>query len=245
MTRNRTKRNRNLTSGSQNERKSRHTPPKMATLNGDSSLVTYRVPGKMERAISSIGLSYGYRLYSGGNLAGLPPSSNYSYLVGPNVVGNYSTCKFMPGTTIVWEPVVGSTFSGRVHYCFTQSPEVIYSLRVMQQAVANNPTDPNIVARFQDALATMGTANSFPVWMEKTINVPTNCRHKMFTVDGSLDAAGDNKNSLISAFDRSVQTGFFYFISVPPDQPELYPLGTFIYHDKVLVEGLSGVPTNL
>lgn len=245
MTKKRGNRGGNLTSGPQNDRNSRHTQPKISNLNKDSSIITYRVPGKGERAVASVGFSYGYRLYSGGNLAGLPGSSNFSYLVGPAVVGNYSTCKFLPGTTINWEPTVGSTFAGRVHYCFAQSPEVVYSLRVMQQAVANNPTDPNIVNRFIDAMSTMGTANSFPVWMEKTISVPSNLRHKMFTVDGSIDAASDNKNSLIAAIDRSVQVGFFYYISVPPDMPELYPLGSFIYHDKVMVEGLSGVPTNL
>lgn len=233
----RTRMNPNLTRGPVTERKSRYSQPKMSSLNGDTSVVAYRLPGRIEDLYPVIQGTGGYRLFAGGNRSGLPGGG--LTFAGVDIVSKYNTCKFLPGTTITWEPSIGSNNPGRLHYCFVDSPEMVYTLT--QLAAAWELDSGNIIKfnAYQNAIATCGNACSFPLWMEKSIQVPTKLRRREFTVDPQLEASGDNRNSITSSYDRSVQVGFFYFIVAPNTVPST--VGSFIYSDKVQVSGLSGV----
>ena len=80
-------------------RRRRTTVPKMAG-NGDSTHVSYSTPGGTVVTNGAVPFAAWSRLYIGGNGDGL------ANLVGPNIVRNYMTYKYLPGTKIRWEPAV-------------------------------------------------------------------------------------------------------------------------------------------
>lgn len=141
---------------------------------------------------------------------------------GPNVCSFYSTGKFLPGSKIRWEPSVSFTTSGRIYVGFTDNPEVAKTIF------------PLAGTTYVNAIKGLGDVISFPVWQETDVNFPSRLRRKMFDTNISIDYTN------VDVLDRSVQT--FMFVAVD-GVPASTALGSFWYHDKVMVEGLQAVAT--
>ena len=193
-------------------RRRRNTAPKMS---GDGTIIEY----------SSIGINIGSaadgtirsnRYYTPGYPNGVAQP------IGPGVVENYSTGKFVSGTKIRWEPSVSFTSPGRVYVGFTDNPEVMTGFN----ALATN-------ADWIQAAKGLGGVISFPVWQETEINFPTRLRRKMFDVNKALTGNVDE-------LDRSCQV---YMVIAGEGCSGSTIQGTFWYHDKVAVEGLQPFST--
>lgn len=197
-------------------RTKRNTQPTMASVSGDSALIKYSANGEALNT-NSEGTAARGRWYIGGYDIGLVNP------VGTNVVKQYSTCCFKPGTRIRYEPSCSFNTSGRVVCAFTDNPEVMATWA----SLIDNATKIDFIQAF-------GSVRSFPIWQETDIPFPTITRRKRFTVDGNPDVGSVANN------DRSAQMLFMYAIEGGPVQ--VNSVGRFWFHDVVNVEGL--VPSN-
>lgn len=195
-------------------RKRRTTQPRMSG-GADSTIIEYSAIGSTVTT-GSAGDAAPRRLYVPGNANGLSSS------IGPTVAGFYSCAKFLPGTKIRWEPAVSFTTPGRIYVGFTDNPEVISTLEGLT----------NIVT-YTNAVKGLGSVVSFPVWQETDIPFPSRTRRKMF--DTNTTVIND-----VNILDRSAQVGFFVAVE---GVGSTQSIGSFWYHDKVMVEGLQPIVT--
>lgn len=195
-------------------RKRRTTSPRMAG-GADSTIVEYAALG-INVTTDGSGLAESRRYYTPGS------SNRLTSFVGPEVVSNYSTGKFLPGTKIRWEPSVSFTTSGRIYVGFTDNPEVMTRIATL-----------GTLADWVNAVQSMGGMISFPVWQETEINFPTRCRRKYFDTNV-------NASFTVDELDRTCQTMMVCGVN---GAPATTTLGSFWFHDKVAVEGLQNVGT--
>ncbi len=185
-------------------------------LNGgdDGTVITYNTSGTVLATAAGVDYIQHSRPYIPGN------STSLVATVGPDLVSNYSSAKFLPGTKIKWEPSVSFNTTGRVFVGFTDNPEVAAA------GLALAPAGMPVFIR------SLGSVVSFPVWQETEINFPTKLRRKRF--DCNITASG------VDTFDRSLQTIMFVWVEgMPPSTTA----GSFWYHDRVDVEGLHNIVT--
>jgi len=195
-------------------RRRRNTAP-TSENNGEQSIIRYQAMGTTIGSDAS-GLSWGFRYYVPGLQYGLVSAT------GPGLVSFYSTAKFLPGTSIRWEPSCSFTTTGRIYVGFTDNPEVATTLTTLSGTA------------FGNAVKGMGSVMSFPVWQETNISFPTRLRRKRFDVNGTVAASSD-------VLDRSSQTNFFWYLDGAP--VSLAGLGSFWYKDVVSVEGMNNLAT--
>lgn len=157
-------------------------------------------------------------------------TSPLAQTVGPELVSYYSTGKFLPGSSARWEPSVSFTTTGRVFVGFTDNPEVAYSISVLfGNAIAAGTAAA--WANYINAVKSLGSVQSWPVWQETEVTVPTNLRRKMFDVNETVTGSPD-------VYDRSMQTMMCIAIEGLPGGSG--SPGGFWFHDHVQVEGLHG-----
>jgi len=191
-------------------RRRRNRQPNVTNTSSTSSVIKYSCLGS---TLSSNGFgeaSY-TRLYVPGRPTGVATP------VGPDVVANYSSAKFLPGTKLRWEPNVSFTSTGRIYVGFTDNPEVIATIAAL--------TGGN----FNSAVKGLGDLISFPVWQETEIPFNTRMRRKMFDVNINISPTDVND------LDRSCQTAVFVAAEGVPNGSSL---GSMWFHDIVAVEGL-------
>lgn len=194
-------------------RRRRNTAPAMAT---DGSLIKYNVQGST-LATGSVSSTILYdRYYVPGFTTALVNPT------GPDLVASYSTGKFEPGCKIRWEPAVSFSTAGRVYVGFTDNPEVIAAIFGL--------TGQNRV----DAIKSLGSTVSFPVWQETEVNFPSRTRRKRFDCNSTV------VRDAIDVLDRSCQCVMFCALEGSPVNTTL---GNFWFHDRVSVEGLHGLLT--
>lgn len=195
---------------------------RMPTLtgSGDNAVVKYSSLGLSH--VTSTGTNQGVstRFYVPGYAADMVNSA------GAAVVSFYSTAKFLPGTRVKWEPSVSFTTAGRVVVGFTDNPEVIAQIQALSGAAPTNYTN------YLNAVRSLGSVVSFPVWQETEIPFPTRMRRKRFDVNATPSIAN------VDQLDRSAQTVMFVAVEGAPVSTAL---GSFWYHDIVDVEGVTGI----
>jgi len=147
-------------------------------------------------------------------------ASGFANATGPDLVGYYSTGKFLPGTRIRWEPSVSFTTPGRVFVGFTDNPEVISQLEGLR---GTNRTT------YASRVKGLSTVISFPVWQETEVDFPMKMRRKRFDINETVDLSDSN------VVDRSVQVSMFACIEGAPASTDC---GSFWFHDVVDVEGI-------
>lgn len=153
--------------------------------------------------------------------------------VGPELVSYYSTGKFLPGTSARWEPSVSFTTTGRVFVGFTDNPEVATSIATLFGTALTAGTAA-AWGDYANAVKGLGSLQSWPVWQETEVSVPSNLRRKMFDVNETLTIGPD-------VLDRSMQTLMAVAIEGLPGG--VGNPGGFWFHDNVQVEGLHGTLT--
>lgn len=209
-------------------RRKRNRMPTLAG-SGDSTTIKYNSLSTTLNSISALG-NYAYsRYYCPGNARDIIQPA------GPGIVSFYSTGKFLPGTTIKWEPNVSFSTSGRVFAGFTDNPEVI---TVMAVALDQYYATPNATtyAAYADLVKGLGSTISFPVWQETSLNFPTKLRRKMFDINKTATFIDTN------VVDRSVQVAMFTCVEGVGTGSSVN-LGGFWFHDNVAVEGVTSVIT--
>lgn len=201
----------------------RYTKMPMASGSGDSSVIRYStLGGNVGTGPTVSGTAYS-RYYCPGNADGLVNAS------GPALTSFYSTGKFTPGTTIKWEPSVSFTTSGRVIVGFTDNPEMITSIKALQNSYEGSPSTGTF-SPFLAAVKGLGSVHAFPVWQETSVPFPQRLRRKRFDSNSSISSTDTN------VVDRSVQTAMFVAVEGPPLNTTL---GSFHFHDVVDVEGIT------
>jgi hypothetical protein len=182
---------------------------------GNNTIVKYSAIGN---SISTSASGYGYpvRHY----IPGYP--TNLSNTIGANLVGYYSTAKFLPGTKIRWEPSVSFTTTGRVFVGFTDNPEVIATLE-NQRVNAQGDYILNIKG--------LEDIQSFPIWQETEVAFPTKMRRKRFDINQTATIIGSP-----DVVDRSEQIAMFALVEGAPSNTAV---GSFWFHDVIDVEGIQ------
>lgn len=196
-------------------RRKRNSQPKMQATSADSSIVKYHALGS-GLVSDANGRIATQRYYCGGS------TYNLRSTAGPYVVGVYSTFRFMPGSKVRWEPNVSFTTPGRVYCGFITNPEVMSTYLGLT----------GVVDQIQLILG-LSSVQSFPVWQETEVQVPTVMRRKRFDCNEGIV-------NNVDVLDRSVQTLFVYCVEGGPASTAV---GSFWYHDVVDVEGIHGVVT--
>jgi hypothetical protein len=205
-------------------RKRRNRQPVLQNA-GDSTILSYSASGIANQ--TTTGGQYGsVRQYIPGQAYGLANSA------GPSIVSYYSSGKFLPGTKLRWEPAVSFTTPGRVLVGFTDNPEVSVAITGLFVTAVSTGAPADWTA-YANAVRGLGSVKSFPVWQETEVEFPTRLRRKMFDVNASATAAVD-------VYDRSMQTTMFAAIEGTNGS---VAAGNFWYHDKLLVEGITGILT--
>lgn len=205
-------------------RKRRNRQP-VLTSAGDTSVLSYSSSGILI-APTAVGINGIARPYVPAQAFGLANSA------GPSIVSFYSSAKFLPGTKIKWEPSVSFTTPGRVLVGFTDNPEVATNIVTLY----NNANGSGTLADwtlYANAVRGLGSLRSFPIWQETEIEFPTRLRRKMFDVNASVAGSPD-------VYDRCMQTAMF---AVVEGTGGAVTAGSFWYHDKLLVEGVTNTLT--
>lgn len=195
-------------------RRGRGQTPK-TTGGNDNTVISYNVPGVVLGTAAGVDFIRTARDYVPGLANGL------SVPIGPGMVSQYSSAKFLPGTKVKWEPSVSFTTTGRVFVGFTDNPEVIVGSAGLTDAA------------YAGFVRSLGNVVSFPVWQETEITFPTRLRRKRF--DTNKTVAGN-----VDVFDRCCQTTMFVWIE---GMPASTYAGNFWYHDRIDCEGLHGLLT--
>ena len=146
--------------------------------------------------------------------------AGFANATGPDLVGYYSTGKFLPGTRIRWEPNVAFTTAGRVFVGFTDNPEVISQMEGLRST--NRDT-------YASRVKGLSTVISFPIWQETEIDFPMKMRRKRFDCNETIDISDNN------VVERSEQIAMFACIEGAPASTVC---GAFWFHDVVDVEGI-------
>lgn len=152
----------------------------------------------------------------------IPGNSNaLASSVGPGLLAQYSSGKFISGTKIRWEPSVSFTTPGRVFVGFSDNPEVLVASALLTNA------------QFGGFIRSLGNVMSFPVWQETDIPFPTRLRRKRFDTNKTTSADVD-------VYDRCCQTVMYIWME---GLPASTTVGNFWFHDRVDVEGLHSLVT--
>lgn len=207
-------------------RRRRTTTPKMAG-NGDSTQISYSTPGGSVATNGAVPVAGWSRLYIGGNADGLTSA------VGPNIVRNYMTYKYLPGTKVRWEPSVSFSTPGRVYACFVDNPEMISALRDALDTFNATPSIANY-NNYVNGVRSVGNCVSFPVWQETDIPFYSSLRRKRFDTNGS--SLTDS-----NVLDRCCQCALF--CAVDGVGVANLPVGNIQYHDHLEVAGVSAIIT--
>lgn len=196
-------------------RRNRNKQPKINSTSSDSSVVRYQTLSNVV-GIDATGSATQLRQYVPGNSAFMANGA------GPTIVSFYSTAKFLPGTSVRWEPSCSFTITGRVYVGFSDNPE----FSIIWQA-ASAATRLNLVRG-------LGSVISFPVWQETNIPFPNRLRRKMFDINTTVTA---DTNDL----DRCMQTCMYIGIDGGPTTAQ--NVGSFWFKDVVAVEGVHSTAT--
>ena len=151
----------------------------MLAGSGDSTIIKYSAIGVTLSTLGTTGTSAMTRTYVPGFTSVLANN------VGPGIVRSYSTAKFLPGTTIRWEPSVSFTTSGRVLVGFTDNPEMMVALTTAFDTYALTPTNANYEV-YANLIRGLGSVKSFPVWQETDVAFPTRLRRKRFDTNTTI-----------------------------------------------------------
>lgn len=208
-------------------RRKRNTQPGMTTTGTDSSIVRYSCLG-LTIGSDTLGNGNYYRSFIPGNAFALSNGT------GSSICSFYSTGKFMPGTTIRWEPSVSFSTSGRIYAGFTDNPEVMVALNT---AYTNYQADKTLAKYniYANIVKGLGSVQSFPVWQETTISMPMDTRRKRFDINSTVDFTNADQ------LDRSSQRGFY--VAFDGVNTANLSIGSFWYHDVVSVEGITAFGT--
>lgn len=193
---------------------------------GDTSVVKYSTMGSDAATGGIVAGTALIRYYVPGNAAGLVNSA------GSSLTSFYSTGRFMPGTTVRWEPAVSFTVSGRVLVGFTDNPEVIVTMTNLRDTLFSAPNAANLSA-YISAVKGLGSIMAFPVWQATNVPFPTRVRRKRFDINV---AVANN----VDTYDRSAQTVMFVGLEGVPFNTTF---GSFHYHDIIDVEGVHPIAT--
>jgi len=193
---------------------------------GDQAVVKYQMLGNSLSSSATVGGAASIRAYIPGNGANLVNPS------GPSIVSFYSTGRFLPGTSVKWEPACSFTTSGRVIIGFTDNPEIMTTIFTAYQTFMTSGLIADFTA-YLNQVRSLGSVVSFPVWQETQIPFPTRLRRKRFDVNSNVVAG-------VNEYDRSAQT--FMFCAVEGVTLNT-TIGGFLYRDHVDVEGITGVAT--
>jgi hypothetical protein len=196
-------------------RRNRNKQPTISRTTNDSSVIRYQAIGTT-LTTDAAGIGYFNRFYVPGH------TNLLASVIGSSIVAAYSTAKFLPGTTIRWEPSVSFTSTGRLYVAFTDNSEVA--------AAINALTVPARIA----AVRGMGNVVSFPVWQETSVNFPTRLRRKTFDTNQTIDV-GD-----VPTLDRSMQQLMLVAVD---GAAAATSLGSFVHHDVLSVEGIKSIGT--
>ncbi len=210
------------TGGRTRRRRNRQTAVK--SVSGETSIIKYAGLG-YSLASDANGNAGGIRPYIGGNAVGTFTATPS----GVSVASNYNEYRFMPGSRIRWEPSVSFVTPGRVYCCFCDNPEVNVAIYTALNTYLGAPTslNYNLYANYVKA---MGSLVSFPVYKEAEIEVPQKARRKTFDVNVNINLTD------VNVVNRSAQTIFWYCFDGCPVSTGL---GSFWYHDTLMVDGLT------
>lgn len=201
---------------------------------GDSSVIGYN--GQLQPLlVNTSGRGLNFRQYIGGFQEAFASGA-----IGPSIVARYSSCKFLPGTTIRWEPSVSFSTSGRVYVGFTDNPEVTAFMIDLAVVTAADPTNTVKWNNYESAVRALGSCISFPVWQETDIPFPTKLRRKRFDTNQFFPNIAPSINTL----DRCCQTTMFAAV-VGVNTTTALTVGNFHVHDKVDVEGITPTISNI
>lgn len=201
---------------------------KVNSISRDSSIIKYNVVGETYDKVTNWNARPFMRFYIGGlsSYAGSTEPVGFVANAGRDIVKSYSTCKFLPGTTITWSPSVGFTTSGRVFIGFTDNPEV--AANIWAQYTTDGSTGN--FTNYNNLVKQLGNVVSHQLFEEFTIQVPTRLRRNMFDVNAII---GTND---VDKLDRSGHV--FMFGTIEASVPDGTVYGSFLYHDNIMVEGI-------
>lgn len=208
-------------------RKARNRAPTMMS-SGDRSLIKY---GTLTDSIGTVG-STGTTIISRHYIPGFAPE--LAGKAGPAICSYYATGKFMPGSTVRWEPSVSFNTTGRAFVGFTDNPEVMALMNTALATYYATPTIANYNA-LANQVKSLGNVRSFPIWQETEVSFPTSLRRKRF--DSNINAITTDVNVL----DRSAQCVMYAAFEGLPTTNQV--IGGFSFRDVVEVEGISSVIT--
>lgn len=207
-------------------RRKRNTQPGMTPTSSDSSIIRYSAMG-LNLPADAQGNSAYYRSFIPGNTQAV------ANITGPSIASYYSTGRFMPGSTIRWEPSVSFTTPGRVYVGFTDNPEVMVAINTRYNTWFGAKTQANYDL-YANLIKGLGSLQSFPVWQETTISMPMDTRRKRFDVNGSASFTAADE------LDRCAQRVMYAAIDGTTANVNT---GSFWFHDVISVEGVTGVVT--
>lgn len=219
----------NPLTGSTSTRKRRVTMPSTQPTSHDGAIIRYKSLGSTMVAANTAGAVMA-RWYCGGLNARIANAA------GPDVVSYYATSVFRPGSSLRWEPTVSPTVGGRMFVGFTTNPEVMVSLYNALEAYEVTPNGTTY-AGYSNLVKGLSNTMSFPMWMEKEIQIPTKLRRKRFDCNSSIAV------NAVNDVDRSVQVAMFACADGFTGISTGGGIGSFWYNDVVDVEGLNGTAT--
>lgn len=212
-------------------RRRRSAAPRLEP-NGDGAVLRYNCSGVTQLSnVNGVGATR--RLYIPGydTTVGVDTADLISN-AGTTIASYYSSAKFLPGTKVKWEPSCSFTTAGRVYVGFCDNPEVVRTILTSQNTFRTSGlvVDYNTYA---NAVKSLGSTISFPVWQETEIPFPSKLRRKRFDIDETT--------LTVDSLDRTMQTAMFVAIEGGPAVNTV--VGNFWFHDAVDVEGLHAVAT--
>lgn len=207
-------------------RRKRNTAPKLEGT-GNNTVITYKTPGGTVVTNGAYPAAGWARVYVPGNANGLASS------VGPSIVRNYQTAKFLPGTKVRWEPSVSFSTPGRVYAAFVDNPETITIIEQYLLDFQSTPNQTNYNS-YVNAVRAVGNCISFPVWQETDIPFYSSMRRKRFDTNAT---AGVDVNVL----DRCCQCALY--CAVDGTGLTNQTVGNLQYHDQVDVSGICALST--
>lgn len=213
-------------------RRRRSAAPRIET-NGDGATLRYNCSGTTQGTYGTLGVGATRRLFIPGFDTSVgTDNADIIANAGTTIASYYSSARFLPGTKLKWEPSCSFTTSGRVYVGFCDNPEVVRTILSLQNTFRASSLLADYNA-YANAVKSLGSTISFPVWQETEIPFPTRLRRKRFDIDEAT--------LTVDSLDRSMQTAMFAAIEGGPGTAST--VGNFWYHDVLDVEGLHSVAT--
>ncbi len=212
-------------------RRRRSATPRLES-NGDGAVLRYNCSGVTQNMNAS-GVGATRRLYIPGYDTNVgADAADIISNAGTTIASYYSSAKFLPGTKVKWEPSCSFTTAGRVYVGFCDNPEVVRSVLTLENTFRTSGLVADYNA-YANAVKSLGSTISFPVWQETEIPFPTKLRRKRFDIDETTLS--------VDSLDRTMQTAMFVAIEGGP--AVITVAGNFWFHDVLDVEGLHAVAT--